>query len=206
MNNLKIIGTDHLMKAEEIIRIIKEEQPDIIGSELCETRLNQLVLNPVLQDISEDSLKEKGLIQTISQSIKKKAEEENLQYGSDMITASKYALENKIPLSMLDRNIIEISQAMSKIPQEEQMGFMNELTKFQEKTLKEQTENIDENKVLEELKTKYPMAYEILIVSRDLFITYRIQRLLIQHPYKKILCFLGKGHVKKIKELLEITE
>lgn len=197
--NLKIIGTDHLMKREKIIRIIESENPEIIGVELCEPRLNLLVLNtqqPVLQNES--------VLGKISQEIKKKAEEENLQYGSDMITASKYALENKIPLSLLDRSIVEINNSMQKIPKEEQQGFLSELAKFQEKTLKEQTENIDEDKVIEELKTKYPMAYEILIVSRDLFIAYRIQRLLIKFPDKKILVFLGKCHVNSINKLLEI--
>lgn len=195
----KLIGTDHLMKAEEIIKIIKENNPDIIGVELCETRLNMMVLNPEAPKQENNTL-----IGKISQSIKKKAEEENLSYGSDMISASKYALENKIPLSLLDRDVIEISNSMSKIPQEEQLGFMNELAKFQEKSLKEQAENIDEIKVLEELKTKYPIAYEILIVSRDLHIAYRIQRLLIKFPDKKILCFLGKGHIKQINKLLEL--
>ena len=196
---LKLIGTDHLMKPEAIIGIIKDFNPEIIGVELCETRLNLMVINkqqPVQQNDS--------LIGKISNAIKKKAEEENLQYGSDMITASKYAIDNKIPLSLLDRNVIEIQESMSKIPKEEQEGFMNELSKFQEKTLKEQTENIDVDKVLEELKTRYPIAYEILVVSRDLFIAYRIQRVLIKFPDKKILVFLGKGHLSSINKLLEI--
>jgi len=197
--NIKIIGTDHLMKAEEIIRIIEIEKPDIIGVELCETRLNMMVLN-----VQQETQKNESIIGKISQEIKKKAEEEKLTYGSDMITASKYALENKIPLSLLDKSVIDISYSMSKIPQNEQLGFMNELNEFQKKTLKEQTKNIDENKVLDELKTKYPMAYEILIVSRDLFITYRIQRLLIKFPDKKILCLLGKGHINSINKLLEL--
>ena len=195
---IKIIGTDHLMKAEEIIRIIKEENPSIIGVELCQTRFNQMVTSNI------KTQENNSIIGKISKEIAKKASQENLQYGSDQITASKYALENKIPLSLLDRDIIDISHAMSKIPLEEQIGFMKELQKFQEKTLTQQTKNINEEEVIKELKEKYPMAYEILIISRDLFITYRIQRLLIKFPNKKILCFLGKGHLKQINKLLEL--
>lgn len=200
MNNLKIIGTTHFDSAESIINQIKEFNPDIIGVELCQTRFSTMISQNI--KVQENNT----LIGKISQEIKKKAEEEKIQYGSDQITASKYALENKIPLSLLDRDIIEISNAMNKIPQEEQIGFMNELVKFQEKTLAEQTKEINEDEVVKELKEKYPIAYEILIVSRDLFITYRIQRLLIKYPNKKILCFLGKGHIKQINNLLEIDE
>lgn len=189
------------MKAEEIVKEIKLFNPEIIGVELCEFRFNQMFQDePLIPTSSKETL-----LQKISKSIKKKAEEENLEYGSDMKTASMYAQENDIGLSLLDRSIIEINDAMQRLPKEELNGFLSELQKFENQKL-EDSKEIDENKVLEKLKSKYPMAYQILIVSRDLFIAYRIQRLLIKFPDKRLLCFLGKGHVNKIKELLEIKE
>ena len=93
MKNLHIVGTDHLMSEEEIIKIIKDYNPDIIGVEFCQSRLNVLVINPINQEVKDESL-----IGKISQAIKEKAKEQKIVYGSDMITASKYALDNKIEL------------------------------------------------------------------------------------------------------------
>lgn len=196
MNNLKIIGTTHLDSMESIVKKIKEFNPEIIGVELCRTRFD--LLNKEQSSTNEVG---GGIIDKISQSIKKKAEEENVQYGSDMITASAYAIEKKIPLSFLDKDITEIKRLMELLPKNEQVGFLTELAKFEEKTLREQTKNIDEDEVLKELRTKYPVSFEFLVNSRDLFIAFNILKLISQYPHKKILIFIGKGHLKSIEKL-----
>lgn len=196
-NNLILVGTTHLTPKEVIIDIIKKEQPDIIGVELCQTRLNIMVLGQAGSNQTDESL-----VGKISNVIKKKAEEEKLTYGSDQITASKYALENKIPLLLVDREASEINYLMNKIPIEEQKGFMNELVKFQSMNIKESTKNISEEQTILNLKTNYPIAYELLITSRELFIMNKILKCLIQNPNKKLLVFLGVGHIKSIEEKL----
>lgn len=189
----KIIGTTHLTPQEEIIKEIKEFNPEIIGVELCETRL-KLLLNPIKQEVKEDT----SLIGKITNSIRKKADQENIQYGSDMITASAYAIEKKLELVLLDRDINEIGLLMQKIPQNEVQGFMKELQEFEKKTLKENISNIDEDKIINELKTNYPISYEILINSRNQIIVKNILKTIIKHPNRKFLIFLGKGHTKEI--------
>ena len=89
MNNLKIIGTHHLMKESEIIDIIKKENPDIIGVELDQIRLDALT-NPIEQ------VKNESLLGKIVEGLKQATEKQNMNYGQDMITASKYAIDNKI--------------------------------------------------------------------------------------------------------------
>ena len=201
--NILIKGTTHLDSAESIINSIKEFSPDIIGVELCKTRLDLMVINPIANQIAKEQLEGEGLIDKISNSIKKKAEEENVVYGSDMITASKYALENKIQLECLDKDITEIKKLMELLPSNETKGFLIELANFEQKTLKEQTKNIDENKVIEELKTKYPVSFEFLINSRDIFIAFNILKLINKYRNKRIIIFVGKGHLNSIKKLLE---
>ena len=76
---VKIFGTNHLMKKEEIEEIIRIEKPDIIGVELCKTRLDLMVLgkgNKPEDSPEEIEKKEETLIGKISGEIKKKAEEE----------------------------------------------------------------------------------------------------------------------------------
>jgi pheromone shutdown protein TraB len=203
-NNILIIGTTHLDSSQSIVDKIIEFKPDIIGVELCKTRLNLMVINPMTNQIANQQLEGEGLIDKISKSIKEKSEKENLQYGSDMITASRYALDNHIQLECLDKDILEIKRLMELLPPNEVQGFMTELANFETKTLKEQTQNIDENKVLEELKTKYPVSFEFLVNSRDIYIAFNILKLIHNNPNKRIIVFLGKGHLENIKRLLEL--
>lgn len=192
---IKIIGTNHYMMSKEALEgIIKDENPEIIGTEFCQTRLNYFILNPPKQEGQED----KTIIGKISQAIKNKAKKQNVVYGSDMITASKYALDNKIPLVLLDRDVNEIKSLMEKIPREEMARFKKEIIAFENESLKIDND-IDEKIFLENLKKDFPIAFELLITSRELFITNQILKTMVKNPNKRILIFIGKGHLEKIK-------
>lgn len=195
---IKIIGTTHIDSKEKIINEIKEFNPDIIAVELCELRFNLLGVN-----IETEYNKDESILGKISESIKEKTKEQNLNYGSDMITASNYAKENKIKLEFIDRSILDTQYLMSKIPQEELNGFLIELQKFQEADIKKELEKLDEKKLLNELKNKYPVSYEFLVNGRDLFMANKILRLIKNNEKKKILVFVGKGHLNKIEELIK---
>jgi len=200
---IKLIGTNHLMKKEEIYNIIKKENPDIIGIELCNTRFNLMVLpllNPDKDYFKHEKQKDDTLIGKISNALKEKAEEENLQYGSDMINASLYAKENNIQLEFLDLDISRIKELMEKTPDKEKQGFAQELMKFEKISMKEVQENINPEDTLNELKTNYPISFEFLITIRELFISKNILKLERKYPKKKILIILGDGHLESIKK------
>src|SRR3990170_281493 len=127
---LKIIGTNHLMKEEEIIRLIDAENPEIIGIELCKIR-EYIYLNKINTEVKEDN----SLLGKISNAIKKKAKEQNVEYGCDMYSALTYSINNKIPYVLIDKDIQEIQQLFQKIPQNEQQGFMNEIVEFEKQTI-----------------------------------------------------------------------
>ncbi len=201
---IKIIGTTHLIPKEEIYKLISSNKPDIIAVELCETRFNLMVM-PLMTSVvtKEEQQEDKSLIGKISKSIKEKAKEENIQYGSDQINACLYAKENNIQLEFVDLNIIKIKELMDNLPKEEREGFLKELEKFEKKTLKEQAENIDEEKILFELKKRFPVAFEFLINYRNLVIINNLLKLERKYPYKEILCILGRGHVKIVESALK---
>jgi len=201
---IKLIGTNHLMSKEEIINLIEVENPEVIGVELCQTRFDLMVL-PLIENREIETKQEKDttLIGKISNVIKEKAEKENITYGSDMFNSCIYAKENNLPLEFVDLDIMKVKELMEKIPQEEQQGFMNELVAFQNLSLKESAENINEEEVLNKLKLKYPIAYEFLITVRELVIVKNILKLERKYPNKKILVVLGKGHIKSIEEELK---
>lgn len=198
MENIKIIGTNHLMKKEEIIKIIQDERPDIIGIELCKIR-EYIYLN----NIKPVEAKDNSLLGKISSAIKKKAEEENIQYGSDMYSALQYAIDNKIPYILVDKNIQEIKQLFQKIPSNEAEGFMNEITKFEKQTIAEST--VNEEEFLTNLQRNFPIGFVLLITLREQHIALEILKASLDNPDKKILFFLGKGHISGILKLLELN-
>lgn len=193
---IKLIGTTHLMKKAEIIDILDREKPEAIGVEMCQTRFDILISGQVQKSNQEDT----SIMGKISNAIKKKAEEEKIEYGSDMINASRYALEKKIPLVLVDRPIEQVNSLMQKIPENEQIGFMKELQDFQNKSIRDSTKEVSEEETIKNLKTNYPIAYEFLIVSRELHIVKEILKAQAKYPDKKILVFLGKGHVNTISK------
>ena len=197
MNNLKILGTNHLQKPEEIIELIKKENPEIIGIELCKVR-EYIHINKIKQNQTNT---EDTLLNKISKAIKKKAKEENLEYGSDMFTALQYAIDNKIPYVLVDKNIQEIQALFQQIPINEQKGFMEEIAKFEKQTIAEST--IDEEQFLINLKKNFPISFEFLITLREQYITIQILKTIRDNPNKKIVIVLGKGHLKGVNKLLE---
>ncbi len=203
---LKIIGTNHLITKEEIYKMIKKENPDVIGVEFCNTRFNLMVL-PILNP-NEDSFKiekpkDETLIGKISDSIKRKAKEENLDYGSDMVNACLYAKENNLPLEFLDLDSSRLKALMELTPDKEKQEFIDELAKFEKRSITEvlKESTVDEN--LLELKTKCPVSFEFLITMRELFITKNILKLKHKYPEKKILIIVGEGHLDPVKKEIE---
>lgn len=188
---IKIIGTNHLMSKETIEGIIKDENPEILGVELCETRFKVLT-NQIKQNKGGDD----SLLGKIAEETRKKAEENNLDYGSDMKTVMFYAINNSIPLLLLDKDIIKIKESMAKIPIEEQIFLQKELIKFKEEELKKE---INEDELLKKIKKEVPMSYKILIEERNEYIINEIKKGKEKYPNKRILIFLGKGHLKEIE-------
>lgn len=204
MDNIRIFGTHHLMSKEDIYDLLDKEKPEVIGVELCETRY-KLMVTPTLDGFKIENPKEDdSLLGKISNVIKKKAEKENFQYGSDQINACIYASEKNIPLEFVDLDIMKTKELMEKLPKEEQEGFMKEMLEFQNRSIEETIKNIDVEKYLIELKTKYPIAFEFLINLRNIFILNKILKLKIKYPDKKIVIVLGKGHEKIIEDGLKI--
>jgi len=200
---IKLIPTNHLMSKEKIYEILDKEKPDVIAVELCLTRYD-LMVEPLLNNYIDEKpkLKDESLIGKISNSIKEKAEQEGMQYGSDQINACLYARENNIPLEFIDLEITKTKELMDKIPEKEKEGFMNELSEFEKKTLKEQTKNVDANKTLIELKNRFPIAFEFLVNMRNLVIINNLLKIERKYPNKKILVTLGLGHIKTVEGAL----
>ena len=192
---IKLIGTTHFDSKEAIEGIIKDKNPDVLGVELCKTRFKIFT-----NQTKNEGKKDETLLGKIADETKKKAKEENLDYGSDMKSVMFYALNNQIPLELVDKDILEIRSEMEKIPMEEQLYLQQELIKFQKEKL--QTE-VNEDEVISKMKDNIPVTYEILVKRRNDSIIKRLKEVNKKYKGKKILVFLGKGHVKEIERGLK---
>ena len=182
------------MTKDEIEKIIIEENPDVIGVELCQTRVD-IFTKPL-----EERDKDESFLGEISKELENKSEEENLDYGSDMKTAMFYAINNNIPLVLLDKDINEIKKEFLTIPIEEQICLQEELSKFKVSPLQKE---INEDELILEMKKQIPITYSILVTSRDEYIIEKIRETINIHKDKKILIFLGKVHAKKISDVFK---
>jgi len=191
---IKIIGTNHLMDEKEVEELIKKENPDIIGIELCEARVNAIITSCLGSDEEE-----KSLLGKITSKIKQKAEEEGMTYGSDMKAALSYALENKLDYVPVDMPILKIQDLFSKIPIKEQEGFQKELLEFEKESVKKK---VKEEEVLTEMKSRYPTAFEFLINMRNLYIANQILKSERDNPGKRIVIILGASHVGSVTKLI----
>ncbi len=203
-SEIKIIGTHHFIKEEEIRKHIDSFNPDIILLELCNGRIT-LINNPDMEQ------KEKfSLLGSIVKSIKKKAKEEGEEYGSDLKSAYKIAIEKEIKVGLIDRPLVETKVFFKAIPFKEKLMLLNELRKFSSKNIQIQdilneVENTETRDILKQVKQKAPELFYYLVSSRDEYMINKIKGYLYDYPDKKILIFVGKGHEEKIKKELKLN-
>ena len=191
---IKIIGTNHLIKKELVEEMIRNESPDIVGIELCEFRETQ-----IFEEAKKVQNKSNSLLGKITNAIKTKADKEGLDYGSDMKAALNYSKENNIPRVLVDMPILKIQELFLKIPEKEQEGFAGELQDFEKESI---NKKVNEEEVLLQMKSRYPIAFEFLINMRNLYIANQILKTVIEHPDKKIVVVLGSSHVESVNKLI----
>ena len=98
---IKILGTSHLESKEAIEGMIKDFNPDIICLELCRFR-EDAIFNEIKKAKPNNTLLGK-----ITNSIKKQAEKQGMDYGSDQKTALRYAKISNTPYFLLDMTILK---------------------------------------------------------------------------------------------------
>jgi len=220
--NLTIIGTSHIAKQSinEIKTAINENKPDIVAVELDLQRASTLMSEERSKISIRDILKigVKGyLFVKIGQYVQQKlGKMVGIAPGSEMKTALKLAHQNKLQVALIDQPIqITLKNFSKNLTWKEKFRFVGDFFKgifFRKKQLKELgLDNFDLTKVPEEeviekmigqLKKRYPNLYKTLITDRNKYMVKKLVRLLRSNPDKKILCIVGAGHKKGMEKLL----
>lgn len=218
MTNLTVIGTSHIAQQSirEIQQKIEEIQPDIIALELDLNRFQALVSQQErrtsLKDIRKIGLKGYLFALIGSYLQKKLGQAVGVAPGSEMLKAIKLARKKKIPLALIDQDIqITLRRFSQKLSWKERFRFLVDIFKgifFRKKQL-EKVGNFDLSqvppeklieKLMQELKKRYPNIYQVLVEERNKVMINNLKALIKQNPEKKILVIVGAGHKKALEK------
>jgi len=220
--NPHIIGTSHISKdsINEIKSSIENEKPDIVAVELDAQRAMSLLQKEVrkISFLEMTKLGVKGLLfAKIGQYVQQKlGQMVGVAPGSEMKTALELARKNKLQIALIDQDIkVTLKNFSKNLTWREKFRFVGDIFKgiFQgKKQLKQlgvdqlDLKRVPTNELIEkmmgQLKGRYPSVYKSLVEDRNKYMVKKLVGIMRLHPEKKILVVVGAGHKKGMQELL----
>tara|TARA_Y100000031_G_scaffold152690_1_gene196336 strand:+ start:2708 stop:3415 length:708 start_codon:yes stop_codon:yes gene_type:complete len=220
---LTLIGTSHIaaQSVKEIQTSVQKHTPDIIAIELDKRRF-KAITSKKKQKLSIAAITEIGfkgyLFAQLGKYVQQKlGSKVGLHPGSDMLEGIIQAKKHKLKLALIDQDITITLKRFSKAfnykekwhlvedffkalfrgkKQLQKLGITNfDLTKVPSKKII--------NKLLNQVKLRYPRTYKVLVEDRNHFMAKNLIKLMNKHPKKKILAIVGAGHEDRILELVK---
>lgn len=197
-----MLGTSHVSKQSS--REVREaiEHADIVAIELDPGRAAGL-LSKREATFSElrQALGMKGAIMaSVMRSVQKRiAKSVGVIPGIEMKTALKEAQKQQKHVALIDRDIRITLQRLSKSfgwPEVKQIG--KDMFRKREVPLHPSDELVLE--LIEDMKVHYPRIYKAMVSERDVYMSRALVYIQEQHPEKRILAVVGKGHVPGMLE------
>jgi pheromone shutdown-related protein TraB len=218
MGRIKVIGTSHIAHQStiEIQEAIEEERPEFIAIELDIQRLQALVRKQKsrigLLDIKQIGFKGFLFAMVGSYVQKKLGRMVGTTPGADMLQAVKLAKVKKISLVLIDRPIaLTLRRFSQMLSWKERFRFLWDILKgvfFPRRELKRYgLDKLDlgsvpeeriVNRMLSELKNRYPNVHQVLIEERNDYMIHQLKELTGRHPDSKVLAVVGAGHKRAI--------
>jgi pheromone shutdown-related protein TraB len=222
---LIIVGTSHIAKdsIKKVRKVIIETKPDVVAIELDANRYHNLLMQEKNKNLKTNyfaSIRQigiKGFLFAMfgSYGTKKLAKFTGTIPGGDMLTASKVAIENKIPIALIDQNInITLSDFSKSLTFREIMKFVADFFKAlinPKKQVKKLGISFDLNtvptddvieKMIGYMKLRYPSIYNVLVHKRNIYMSKKIIGLMKREEVNIIVAIVGAGHNKGMKEFL----
>ena len=207
-----LVGTAHVSResADLVERVIKEEKPDTVAVELCQSRYQAMTeankwqetdLIKVIREKKAFLLLSNLMLASFQKKIGKKL---GIKPGEEMLRAVNVAKEIEADIHLADRDVRTTLSRTWRL-----MGFW---TKFKlmfqlitsmgdvDEIEKEDIEKLKQQDVLEtllsELGKTLPELQRVLIDERDQYLAHKIRTA----PGNKIVAVVGAGHVPGIKK------
>ncbi len=207
-----LIGTAHVSKksAETVERVIREEKPDTVCVELCESRLAAIRKPDSWRDMDiVKVIREKKVFLLLSHLLlasfqRRIAKNMDIKAGEEMIRAIKTAEEIGSAVVPADREIrVTLSRAWRLLKLKsrfklflELLGGLSEADDITEADIEALKEKDALELLLKEMGEIMPELRRVLIDERDLFLAEKIRTA----PGEKIVAVVGAGHVPGISK------
>ena len=211
-----LVGTAHV--SNESVKLVEktilEEKPEIVGIELDEQRLMQLMQGEQWREQNVMELLSKGqaylfLLNLMLANLQRKIGEDlGIRPGSEMLAAARIAQENRIKIALLDRNVkITLKRAFAKTSLKEKIkiassllfGLFSEGEKITMEKVEEMKKKDIMTELIQELAREAPGIKQVLVDERDFYIAQKI----LEQDCKKIVAVVGAGHVEGILQNLK---
>ncbi len=214
--NLTVIGTSHVAieSIKEVEKAIKKTKPFVIALELDNLRFKKLISKKQKVNLWKNIGSQGFLLNLIGAWIEKKlGEKVNIKPGSEMEAAIKLAKKEDIKIALIDQDIRITLKKLSKgITFKEKLTFFKDI--FLSLFTKKNKINIDLtkvpeknfiNKIIKDVKKRYPNVYRILVEERNKIMA--VNLITLMNYNKPILAIVGAGHetglINEIKCLLK---
>jgi pheromone shutdown protein TraB len=129
--------------------------------------------------------------------------------GAEMLSAVRLAREKKIPIALIDQEIsVTLKRFGKALTWKEKGRFVWDVIagavsrkkpEFDLRTVP--TQHVLEKMILQ-VKDRYPNVYRVLVTERNYVMAKRLYSLMRANPDKHILAIVGAGHVEEIDRLL----
>ena len=218
MDEIRIVGTSHIssQSLQDIKHHFLDFKPDIIGVELDKGRLAGMLGGE--QKLGLSAVRQLGvrgyLFVVIGRYVQQRlGRMVGMKPGSEMLFAVKLAKNNKLVLALIDKQMDKVVRRMfKKFSFKEFMTLVGDVfgSFFQPKRKRVAFDisKVPQEEVIEKLlldvKKKYPSVYHVLIDERNHYMARQLVLLHKKNPGKKILAVVGAGHKKEMEKLLAI--
>ncbi|RJR25966.1 MAG: TraB/GumN family protein [Desulfobacteraceae bacterium] len=202
-----LIGTAHVSResADLVDRLIKDERPDTVCVELCQSRYQSITQKNRWQETDLiKAIREKKAFLLLANLMlasfqRKIARKLGIEPGAELIAAINAASETGAQIHLADRDIrTTLARAWRlmgfwkkmKLPAQLLLS-MDEIEDIDEKRIEEMKEKDVLETLLAEVGKALPEIRTVLIDERDRYLTRKIR----EAPGKKIVAVVGAGHL-----------
>lgn len=222
MKRIILLGTSHI--AEESVAAIEtaivKHEPGIVAVELDTARLDALVHKRRKASFFQ-LVPQVGITGAVFASIgsyvqKKLGAKVGVLPGADMLAAVRAGQKHKLPVFLIDQPIdVTLRRFSAGFTFREKLRLLADVFMavfFPERQMKKygvfvlDLSRVPPKKLIErlirEIKKRYPSLYRVLIQERNEYMVYQLVRLAHQHPDKKILAVVGAGHEEGMRRML----
>lgn len=208
--NLILVGTSHIAEQSilDVEEVISLEKPEVVALELDKARFYGLI-NKQKGRLKFTDVKYIGLkgylFAKLGEWVEKKlGSKVGVIPGQEMLRAAEVASKNGCKIALIDQKIeVTLKNFSKEITWKEKFRFFVDIIKgiFSKKQrIKFDLRKVPDkeliNKMLKQVKEKYPNFYKVLVDDRNKYMAKKLVKLMSN--YSKIVVVIGAGHEEEL--------